>query len=207
MSAAARSVPEADDAGQPGHRDRLIAAMAEAIEDQGYRETTVADVVRLARTSRRSFYEHFEDRDACFLALFDATNDAMMRRVAGSVDLNATLDQQVDAAVAAYIDSVTEHPALFASFVRELPGLGGNGAQRSAAAVERFARTLVALVDAAAAAQPGMVRRPMTIDTAIIIVGGLRELLVFSVQSGRDLAELRENVGATAKAILRGTVL
>jgi AcrR family transcriptional regulator len=206
MTAAARSVSarEADDV--PGHRDRLIAAMAAAIEQKDYRETTVADVVRLARTSRRSFYEHFEDRDACFLALFDATNDAMMRRVAESVDLHATLDDQVDAAVGGYVDSVTEHPALFASFVRELPGLGASGAQRSVAAIERFARTLMALVDAAAEAQPGMVRRPLTIDTAIIIVGGLRELLVFSVQSGRDLQELRTNVGATAKAILRGTL-
>ena len=194
-------------AGQPGHRDRLITAMAAAIDEKDYRETTVADVVRLARTSRRSFYEHFEDRDACFLALFDATNDAMMRRVAESVDLSATLDDQVDSAVAAYVASVTDHPALFQSFVRELPGLGAAGAQRSAAAVERFARTLIALVDAAAEVQPGMVRRPLSIDTAIIIVGGLRELLVFSVQSGRDLKELRANVGATAKAILRGTLL
>src|ERR1700749_3523407 len=104
-------VADEDDAGQPSHRERLIAAMATAIEAREYRETTVADVVRLARTSRRSFYEQFEDRDACFLALFDATNDAMMRRVAESVDLDATLDEQVDAAVAAYIASVTEHPA------------------------------------------------------------------------------------------------
>lgn len=199
--------PSPDPSEQPGHRERLIAAMATAIEAKEYRETTVADVVRLARTSRRSFYEQFEDRDACFLALFDATNDAMMRRVAESVDLEATLDEQVDAAVAAYIASVTEHPALFQSFVRELPALGAAGGARSAAALERFARTLIALVDAAAEAQPGIVRRPLTMDTAIIIVGGLRELLVFSVQSGRDLQELRETVGATAKAILRGTVL
>ncbi len=181
--------------------------MAVAIERNGYRETTVADVVRLARTSRRSFYEHFEDRDACFLALFDATNDAMMRRITASVDLSATLDDQVDAAVGAYVDSITEQPALFASLVRELPGLGAVGADRSAAAVERFAQTLTALVDAGARVQPGVVRHPLTLDTAIIIVGGLRELLVFSVQSGRDLQELRINGAATAKAILRGTLL
>ena len=214
MTTGSASAPErgeqpapADAGEQPGHRQRLIAAMATAIEAKEYRETTVADVVRLARTSRRSFYEQFEDRDACFLALFDATNDAMMRRVAESVDVEATLDEQVDAAVAAYIASVTEHPALFQSFVRELPALGAAGGERSAAALERFARTLIALVDAASEAQPGIVRRPLTMDTAIIIVGGLRELLVFSVQSGRDLQERRETVGATAKAILRGTVL
>jgi AcrR family transcriptional regulator len=188
-------------------RERLIDAMAASIEEKGYRDTTVADVVRIARTSRRSFYEHFEDRDACFLALFDATNDAMMRRVAENVDPTGSLDQQVYAAVDGYISSVTEQPTLFASFVRELPGLGQAGAQRSSATLERFARTLVALVDAAGLAQPGVVRRPLTMDTAVIIVGGLRELLVVSVQGGRDLQELRASVVQTTRAIMRGMLL
>jgi AcrR family transcriptional regulator len=188
-------------------RERLIDAMAASIEEKGYRDTTVADVVRLARTSRRSFYEHFEDRDACFLALFDAINDAMMRRVAENVDPAGSLDEQVDAAVDGYISSVTEQPTLFASFVRELPGLGQPGAQRSGAALERFARTLIALVAAAGQAQPGVVRRPLTMDTAVIIVGGLRELLVVSVQGGRDLQELRASVVQTTRAIMSGMLL
>src|ERR1700744_2788348 len=188
-------------------RERLIDAMAASIEEKGYRDTTVADVVRLARTSRRSFYEHFEDRDACLLALFDATNDAMMPRVAKTFDPALSLDAQVDAAVDGYISSVTEQPTLFASFVRELPGLGQAGAQRSGAALERFATTLVALVDEAGRAQPGVVRRPLTMDTALIIVGGLRELLVVSVQGGRDLQELRSSVVQTTTAIMRGMLL
>ena len=98
-----------DRTGEPlGHRDRLIAAMATAIEQQGYRDTTVADVVRIARTSRRNFYEHFDDRDACFLALFDATNDAMMHAIAAAVHPDRPLEEQVDAAVDAYIENVTQ---------------------------------------------------------------------------------------------------
>lgn len=205
--APARTVDHAAATAPSDRRERLIDAIASSIEEKGYRDTTVADVVRLARTSRRSFYEHFEDRDACFLALFDATNDAMMRRVADNVDPSGSLDEQVDAAVDGYISSVTEQPTLFASFVRELPGLGQAGAQRSGAALERFARTLVALVDAAGRAQPGVVRRPLTMDTAVIIVGGLRELLVVSVQGGRDLQELRTSVVQTTRAIMRGMLL
>ena len=87
----------------------------------------MADVVRLARTSRRSFYEHFEDRDACFLALFDATNDAMMGRSPPASTRIEPLEEQVDSAIDAYIDNVTEQPALYASFVRELPGSGRPG--------------------------------------------------------------------------------
>jgi AcrR family transcriptional regulator len=195
-------------AGEPGgHRDRLIAAMAASIIEKGYRDTTVADVVRLARTSRRSFYEHFVDRDACFLALFDATNDAMMGEIAAAVQPDQTLDAQVDSAIDAYIDNVSKQPALYASFVRELPGLGRAGAERGLATLERFAAMLVALVDSGRAVQPNMAARPLTMDTAIIIVGGLRELAVISLQRGRDVRELRASAGSTIKAILTGALL
>lgn len=190
-----------------GHRERLIAAMATSIKDKGYRDTTVADVVRIARTSRRNFYEHFEDRDACFLALFDATNEAMMNEVAAAVHPDWPLDRSVDAAVDAYIDNVSQQPELYASFVREMPGLGRTGAERGLATLERFAALLVALVDSGRAAQPELGARPLPMDTAITIVGGLRELCVISLQRGRDVRELRASAGATVKSILVGALL
>jgi AcrR family transcriptional regulator len=207
QAATSQAPPGASESSPLGHRERLIAAMATSIEERGYRDTTVADVVRLARTSRRNFYEHFEDRDACFLALFDATNQAMLEQIEAAVAPDRPLDDQVDAAVDAYISSVAAHPALYSSFVRELPGLGEPGAVRGQATVERFAEMLVGLVDRAREAQPGLIARPLDIDTSIIIIGGLRELLVLSLQQGRDLLALRANVGRTIKAILVGALL
>ena len=66
----------------------------------------------------------------------------------------------------------------------------------------RFAEMLVDLVAAARRAQPGLRAQPLDMDTAIIIVGGLRELLVISLQHHRDMRELRASVGSTIKAIL-----
>ena len=189
-----------------GHRERLIEAMATSIEEKGYRETTVADVVRIARTSRRSFYEQFEDRDACFLALFDATNDATMEQIAAAGRPDRPPEEQVDQALGAYIDNVMAHPALYRSFVRELPALGQAGADRQLAVIARFARLLVQLVESGRREQPEVVARPLTMDTAIMIVGGLRELAVISLQQGRDVRDLAETAGATIKAILRGTL-
>ena len=189
------------------HRERLIAAMATSIEEKGYRDTTVADVVRIARTSRRTFYEHFDDREACFLALFDAVNDATMDRIAAAVIPEEPMDEQVDRALEAYIDSVTSHPALYRSFVREVPGLGRAGSDRGLAVVERFARLLIGLVESGRAAQPELEARPLSMDAAVMIVGGLRELAVISLQQGRDLRELPASAGAMVKAILSGALL
>lgn len=207
MSSQPASVRSSPDPVPAGHRDRLIAAMAASIDEKGYRDTTVADVVRLARTSRRNFYEHFADRDACFLALFDATNETMMEQIGAAVKPDQPLEAQVDAAVDAYIANVTGQPSLYRSFVRELPGLGQAGADRGLATLERFAGMLVEFVESGRQAQPELGIGSLPMDTAIIIVGGLRELLVIALQRGRDMRELRESASATIKAILNGALV
>ena len=52
-------------------RSRLIDAMAQVVAERGYPATTVADVVERAGVSRRTFYEQFADKEACFLAAYD----------------------------------------------------------------------------------------------------------------------------------------
>jgi AcrR family transcriptional regulator len=184
------------------HRERLIEAMASSIERSGYRETTVADVVRIAHTSRRTFYQHFEDREACYLALFDAINEQMIEQVAAAVHPEQSLEEQVDSALDAYIAGVTAQPALYQSFVHELPSLGRAGADRLLTVTDRFAELLVELVDTSRLAS-----RPLPVDTAIMIVGGLRELAVTYLYRGRDLHELSESAGQTIKAVLAAAVL
>jgi AcrR family transcriptional regulator len=192
---------------EAGPRERLVDGLAESIEQKGYRATTVADIVRTARTSRRTFYEQFEDRDACFLALFEQTNQAMMDVLAAAVDPVDPPEQQVERALEAYLGAVTARPALHLSFMRELPALGSAGAERQRAVIERFAELLVALVEAGRRAHPELDARPLPPDMAIIIVGGVRELMVVSAQQGRDVRELRRSAAEAVRAILNATVL
>lgn len=181
--------------------------MAASVEERGYGETTVADVVRIARTSRRTFYEHFEDRADCFLALFDLINDQVIAAIADAVDPAAELELQVDQALGAYLDAVVSRPALYQSFVRELPALGERGAEHQRAGIERFARQLVGLVELGRREQPSLQARPLTLDMAIMIVGGVRELMVIAAQQGRDLRELRPAIAGAVNAILGAEVV
>lgn len=52
-------------------RSRLLVGAVGAIEEHGYARTTVAQITSRARVSRRTFYELFEDRDACLAALIE----------------------------------------------------------------------------------------------------------------------------------------
>ena len=65
-------------------RERLIAAMLRAASELGYRETNVQDVIERAGVSRPTFYEHFDNKEDCFLAAFDTTAGRLRERVAAA---------------------------------------------------------------------------------------------------------------------------
>ncbi len=186
----------------PGHRERLIAGLAASITERGYRATTITDVVRHARTSRRSFYEQFEDRDACFLALFDALGDVLIAHVTRAVDPAAPWQQQVETALAAYLDAISAEPQLTVSFIREIPGLGEVGSARQRAALEAFAKLVMRLVDTDEMRRSGVA--PVSHDTALMLVGGLRELVAYVVESGGTPAAVKGTAAEVFKNVLAG---
>jgi AcrR family transcriptional regulator len=181
--------------------------MAESIEDKGYRETFVGDVVRIARTSRRSFYENFADRDACFLALFEWASSEVITEVARAVSPETPWERQVDDALDAWLGGMIARPRLWQSFTRELPALGREAAARQRATLERFADLLVGLVESGRRRQPELGAAPLDRDMAIILVGGLRELAITATEQGRDVRELRPVAARAIMAILGATVL
>ena len=66
-----------------GHtqRARMLDAMTWAVAEKGYPNVTVADVVGRAGVSRRTFYEHFDDRLDCFLAAYETGADAVIAEI------------------------------------------------------------------------------------------------------------------------------
>lgn len=51
-------------------RDRLLAGAAKAVEERGFGNVRIGDIVRHASVSRRTFYEHFASKEECFEAAF-----------------------------------------------------------------------------------------------------------------------------------------
>jgi AcrR family transcriptional regulator len=65
-------------------RERLLAAMLRAASELGYRDTNVQDVIERAGVSRPTFYEHFANKEDCFLAAFDVTTRRLRERIAAA---------------------------------------------------------------------------------------------------------------------------
>ncbi len=62
-------------------RQRLIDAMLQLAAERGYAATTVADIIKRAEVSRKTFYAHFNERRQLLLAAFDATAPAVFAEV------------------------------------------------------------------------------------------------------------------------------
>ena len=66
-------------------RSRLLAAAASVVDERGFPHTTVAHIAERARVSRRTFYDLFNDREDCLLAVFEDAVGLVRREVLAAV--------------------------------------------------------------------------------------------------------------------------
>src|SRR3954471_9027846 len=132
-----------------GFRERLLEGLAASIREKGLQGTQISDIVRHARTSRRTFYECFADKESCFVELVEAANAAILLEVRASVDPAASWHAQVDQAVDSYLEALARNPSLTVTISRELPTLGARGADLLHGSIDRYAELIVALVASA----------------------------------------------------------
>ncbi|MBO0806035.1 MAG: TetR/AcrR family transcriptional regulator [Nocardiopsaceae bacterium] len=183
-------------------RRRLLDALAESIADSGYRDTTVADIVRRARTSRRTFYQHFADKEECFIALLTDANARLVREVSAAVDPKAPWELQARQAVTAWIATAETEPALVLSWIRDLPSLGATARTHQRDMLERFVTLVQALSGTEEMRAAGIA--PLPRPVAIIMLGGLRELIAWTVEDGGRLSDITE-VAVRATIALLGS--
>jgi len=185
----------------PSFRQRLIEGLAESIKERGFRDTKIADIVRHARTSRRTFYAEFASKEECYVALLDVMNAELRECIAAAVDPAAPWPDQVRAAVLAYVDSAASEPAVTLSWIREMPALGEVGRQVQRRAMDALTDLLMRLASNAQFRGGGAV--PMTRPLALILLGGIRELTAVIVEDSGDIHDLTEVAVDAATALLR----
>ncbi len=182
-------------------RRRLLDGLAASVDERGYRETTVADIVRHARTSKRTFYDHFAGKEECFVELLSANNEDLVAALADAVDPDAPWQQQVRQAVTAYVHHIESTPAVTLSWIRELPALGEAARPTLRRDFTRLAAMITQLSAGAGFARAGV--GPLSPTAAVILVGGLRELTAQTVEDGAPVAGMIEPAVSASIALLR----
>jgi AcrR family transcriptional regulator len=179
------------------HRTRLLGGIAAAIEEKGYSATTIGDIARHARVSKRTFYEHFEDKEAGFMALFEAISEHLLETVAAAAPPDLPPEERVSAGVSAYLSELAARPELTSTYLMEIRAAGPRALALRRRVVGRFAQLVRDLAgEAGESISPAM---------ATAIVGGINELTLLAVEQQRahELAELSSTAGDLIRAALR----
>jgi AcrR family transcriptional regulator len=123
-------------------RARMIEAMLTSIGEQGYAATVVADVIAKAVASRKTFYEHFEDKHSCFFAMSEEIVDEWVARVKRPEGTSEDGRQAIEALVDDLFTLALENPASLRVISVELTAAGPAGIERRERALYRLAQPL-----------------------------------------------------------------
>lgn len=193
MSAATDRVQDAQHA-------RLLAGLAASIREKGLGQTQVGDIVRHAHASRRTFYKHFPDKEACFVELMSEMSVAILQQVDAAIDREADIATQIDQAIDAYLEIVVGDLALNRTFAS--PSLGERIVIAQREAFERYAALIVSVVESDSEREAGV--EPISMLRAYMLVTGLHHTLIRALVQDDDLGEVAAEIKAVMKMVLSG---
>src|SRR3954447_20280548 len=111
---------------QDRQRRRLNEAAAAVFARMGYADATAEAIAREAGMSKATFYEHFDNKEACILALFDTATETLlsaMQNASAADDAGAPDPQRrYQQSVGAFLQTVAEHPDYAQTLLVEIIG-------------------------------------------------------------------------------------
>lgn len=153
--------------------------MIQAVGEQGYLATTVADVIASAGVSRKAFYEHFPNKQECFLQAFDMVITTGLLQAAEAYRGTESLQQDAEAAIQVLFEHACTNPLAIRLVMIEVGAVGPEGVARRerhmSAYEEIIGRSL--RIKATQQAEPRPILRTL--------VGGMNEVLYAVIQSRR----------------------
>jgi AcrR family transcriptional regulator len=177
-------------------RGRLLDAMAQAVAEHGYPSTTIAHVVSRAGVSRKTFYDHFSDKQDCFLAMYDTGIVFLLGRVAETLEGQDDPHSRVVLGLQSFLSVLAAEPAFCRAIIIEVHAAGPEALARRRAVLQVFADRYLEINQMAR--ERGMKVGPLTEPLALGVVGGILELVSTRVEAGQTarLPELADSLTA-----------
>jgi AcrR family transcriptional regulator len=179
-------------------RERLLEAVVAVVGGQGYAAATVAEVIRAARVSRSTFYEHFRDKEAAFLAAYEQRASEHHAGVLEAARGQPRPMACLQSAVRAYLEGLAGDTAYARMALLEAPAAGARAAEARATVQRRYVDLLTAWHDRIRAEDPTVPPVPEELFAAA--VAGLNELAAARVRHG--LARQLPALAPTAVTLL-----
>jgi AcrR family transcriptional regulator len=127
---------------QQSQRWRLLEAVVEVTGRAGYADATIADMIAVAGVSRKTFYEHFADKEAAFLATYDVVADRLIASLVATGAAHADAAARRTAQVERFLAILDRDRVIARVFMVDVQGAGPAALRRRAAVNRRFADAL-----------------------------------------------------------------
>lgn len=178
-------------------RERLIDAMQWLATEHGYDQVTIGDLTARARTAKRTFYVHFADREACFLAAYERVDEATHQAVLqGALSANEPLPR-IEGALGALLAYLAAHPRAARIWLLDSRAAGAQAMAAHVRTQHRLADLYLALhAQIEATLDPPV---PMSRTRALAVVGAI-ELPMASVLQEQGAEALPGLVGELSRA-------
>ncbi len=160
-------------------RERLLAATMQVAAEKGYTPMTIADLTKRAGISRTTFYELFGDKEACFLAAYDAAVDRLVRRVSAAYEAEGRWPDRARAGLRVLLEALASEPAQARLALVDVAAAGPAAQRRYRAAVQR----LTPLFDDGRDFAPG--GRSLPANTSRMAAGAVAGLVADELVAGR----------------------
>ena len=160
-------------------RERLLEAAVRVVAAKGYAAATIGDLTKEAGVSRTTFYELFEDKEACFLAAYDNAVETLVRRVVSAYEAEDGWPDRAAAGLGELLGALAEEPALARLSLVDIGSAGPAAQRRYRAVVGR----LTPLFDEGRDFAPG--GRNLPPNTSRMAIGGVTGLISDELLAGR----------------------
>ena len=127
---------------EASQRTRLLEAVGRAVAERGYGAATIDDVVRRAGVSKKTFYEHFADKEDCFLAAYETASEELFERVREAHESHDDWLDRTRAGIVAYLRWLAADPALARVYLVEVAAAGPHALERREALRDRYAELM-----------------------------------------------------------------
>jgi AcrR family transcriptional regulator len=132
-------------------RGRLLFAMSEAIAENGYAKTSVAEVLKRAHVSRETFYEHFENKEDCFNAAYDGAAAILATEIGAGLAESSPdrpVADRLNDLLGRYLATLQAEPAIARTFLVEVYAAGPKALERRVEVQSRFVDLVSAIAGA-----------------------------------------------------------
>ncbi|HEX5928333.1 MAG TPA: helix-turn-helix domain-containing protein [Solirubrobacterales bacterium] len=128
-----------DDLVERNQRERLVAAVAEACAEQGYAETSVADLAKRAGVSTATFYKLFGGKLECGLEAHRELLERLLEEVDGACGEAEGREAKLRTGIRTVLELFAADPPTARLLTAEVLALGPAGSERNDAAIAAFA--------------------------------------------------------------------